>query len=203
MASCLSFSGTRSWSLGISSHRAQRSCIAISSAVLSADQSRKDRTWFFGHYEGLREVTAFSAAGYAPTAAMFGGDFRGIAETIYDPATYSAETRTRQPFPGNVIPQIESTRFRQNRLKYYLPGSSLSQTPNNIFTNPRRSEDDVQSELRVDNSFSTRQTAFAQYIRQRSTIIAPGLMPIPVRSILLKPTMRLYSTRGTHSCANQ
>src|SRR5690349_4616134 len=138
---------------------------------------RKDRTWFFGHYEGLREVTAFSAAGYAPTAAMFAGDFRGIAEIIYDPATYSAETRTRQPFPGNLIPQNRINTVSQNLLKYYLPGSSLSQTPNNIFTNPRRSEDDDQLGVRVDNSFSTRQTAFAQYIRQRSTIIAPGLMP--------------------------
>ena len=60
---------------------------------------------------------------------MFGGDFRGVSEIIYDPATYSPETRTRQPFPGNVIPQNRINPVSQNLLKYYLPGSSLSQSP--------------------------------------------------------------------------
>ncbi|MGH9628559.1 MAG: carboxypeptidase regulatory-like domain-containing protein [Bryobacteraceae bacterium] len=138
---------------------------------------RKDRTWFFGHYEGLREITAFSAAGYAPTAEMFGGDFRGVPETIYDPATYSPETRTRQPFPGNVIPQNRMNPVSQRLLEYYRPGSSLAERPNNVFANPRRRHDDDQFGVRVDNSFTTKQTAFVQYIRQRSTIVAPGLMP--------------------------
>jgi hypothetical protein len=138
---------------------------------------RKDRTWFFGHYEGLRELTALSASGYAPTAAMFGGDFRSVSEIIYDPATYSPESRTRQPFPGNVIPQNRINPVSKKLLDYYLPGTSLSQIPNNVFTNPRRRTDDDQFGVRVDNSFNAKQTAFAQYIRQRSTIVAPGLTP--------------------------
>ncbi|MEJ7608108.1 MAG: carboxypeptidase-like regulatory domain-containing protein [Bryobacteraceae bacterium] len=138
---------------------------------------RKDRTWFFGHYEGLREITAFSAAGYAPTAAMFTGDFRGVPEVIYDPATYSPDTRMRQPFPGNVIPQNRINAVSQRLLEFYRPGSSLTQTPNNVFANPRRRNDDDQFGVRVDNAFSTNQTAFVQYIRQRGTIVAPGLMP--------------------------
>ena len=39
---------------------------------------RKDRVWFHGFYEGLRELRAFSTAGYSPTADMFKGDFAGI-----------------------------------------------------------------------------------------------------------------------------
>lgn len=138
---------------------------------------RTDRTWFFGHYEGLREITAFTAAGYAPTAAMFGGDFRGIAETIYDPATYSPESRTRQPFPGNIIPANRINPVSQRLLTYYIPGSSLAQIPNNVFANPRRSNNDDQFSVRADHSFSANQTGFVQYIRQRGDIVAPGLMP--------------------------
>ncbi|HYO82542.1 MAG TPA: carboxypeptidase-like regulatory domain-containing protein [Bryobacteraceae bacterium] len=136
---------------------------------------RTDRTWFFGHFEGLREITAFSSAGYTPTAAMFSGDFRAISETIYDPATYNPETRTRQPFPGNVIPANRINPVSQSLLAYYLPGSSVSQVPNNVFANPRRRNDDDQYSVRVDHSLSSTQTAFAQYIRQRGTIVAPGL----------------------------
>ena len=38
---------------------------------------QKDRVWFYGFYEGLRELTAFSTAGYSPTQQMFDGRFRG------------------------------------------------------------------------------------------------------------------------------
>jgi hypothetical protein len=41
-----------------------------------------------------------------PTPAMLSGDFSELLpETrIYDPATYDAATRQRQPFPSNIIP---------------------------------------------------------------------------------------------------
>jgi hypothetical protein len=138
---------------------------------------RRDKTWFYGNYEGLREITAFTAAGYSPTGNMFRGDFRELSEIIYDPATYDPQTRTRQPFPDNVIPEGRINPVSRRLLNYYLPGSSLAQRPNNVFANPRRRSDDDQFGVRVDNSFSSSQTAFAQYIRQRSTIVSPGLMP--------------------------
>jgi hypothetical protein len=137
----------------------------------------RDRTWFYGNYEGLREITAFTASGYAPTAAMFTGNFGEIPEIIYDPATYSPTTRTRQPFPNNIIPENRINAVAKRLLEYYLPGSSLSQRPANIFANPRKSNDDDQFGVRVDHSFSSTQNVFAQYIRQRGNMVSPGLMP--------------------------
>src|SRR5205807_3689680 len=59
---------------------------------------RKDKIWFFANYEGLREITGFSARAFAPTAAMFGGNLREVTQMIYDPATFSAPSGVRQPF---------------------------------------------------------------------------------------------------------
>ena len=64
----------------------------------------KDRAWFHVFYEGLREISAFSTAGYRPTQQMFGGNLAGTGHVIFDPLTYDPASGTRQPFPNNVIP---------------------------------------------------------------------------------------------------
>lgn len=137
----------------------------------------KDRTWFFGHYEGLREITAFTAQGYAPTANMFGGNFQETGLPIFDPATYSAAAGTRVAFPNNVIPTTRMNAVSRRLLEYYRPGSSLAQRPNNVFANPRRSVNDDQWSIRVDHAIGQNQNLFAQYMRQRNPIVAPALMP--------------------------
>jgi hypothetical protein len=49
---------------------------------------RRDRILFHTFYEGLRELTVFSAARYSPTEEMFAGNFSATGRVIYDPATY-------------------------------------------------------------------------------------------------------------------
>ena len=66
---------------------------------------RRDRMWFHGFYEGLRELTAFSASGYSPTAEMFGGDFMATGRVIYDPASYRRN-------PG-AVSRFQTSRFRR------------------------------------------------------------------------------------------
>jgi hypothetical protein len=66
---------------------------------------RKDKTFFFGNYEGLRErfprVNTLSVA----TAAMRDGDFTGLPPII-DPLT-------GQPFPNNRVPTTALTSARR------------------------------------------------------------------------------------------
>ena len=59
---------------------------------------RKDRTFFFADYQGLRIQQGVNRVSTVPSAAMRSGDFSEISRTIYDPLT-------GQPFPGNVIPR--------------------------------------------------------------------------------------------------
>ena len=139
---------------------------------------RKDKIWFYGFYEGLREIDGFSSSAYTPTAAMFGGDFRAIPQIIYDPNTYDAQANTRAPFPGNIIPTNRINSVSTNLLKFYLPGSSLAQKPSNVFGNPRNTLNDDQWGVRLDASLTDRQSIYGQFIHQNSPAEQPGLFPL-------------------------
>jgi hypothetical protein len=138
---------------------------------------RKNRLWFYGFYEGLRQLTAFSAGGYTPTTAMFGGNFAALGSVIYDPATYGAATNTREPFPDFRIPTNRINPVSRNLLTYYPPGSSLASVPMNISGSPRNTQDDNQGGLRLDAALSSRSQLFGQYFRQHSPSDQPGLFP--------------------------
>jgi Carboxypeptidase regulatory-like domain len=137
----------------------------------------RDKLWFFGYYEGLRQLQAFSSSAYTPTAAMFGGDFNAIGHPIYDPDTYSAATGTRQPFANNSIPANRINAVSTNLLKYYLPGSSLAQRPSNLFGNPKNTLNDDQWGIRIDSAISSNQTLYGQFIHQNDPAVNPGLFP--------------------------
>ena len=146
--------------------------------VAAGGPLRKDRVWFYGFYEGLRELTAFSAAVYSPTQPMFDGNFGGIKRIIYDPATYDASSGTRRPFPNNVIPASQINPVARNLLKYDIPGTSLASTPSNLHGNPRNTLRDDQGGLRLDAAISPRSQIFIQTFRQTSPSDTPGLYPL-------------------------
>ena len=138
----------------------------------------KDHVWFHSFYEGLRQITGFSVAGYSPTAAMFGGNLAEISSTIYDPDTYSQATGQRRAFPGNIIPLSRINPVSTNLSKYYLPGSSLASQPSNVFGHPRNTLNDDQGGLHLDAAISSRQQLFAELFWQNSPVVQPGLYPI-------------------------
>ncbi len=64
---------------------------------------RKDKTFFFVGYEGLRIAQRETFLYTVPTMAERGGDFTGQPQ-IFDPSTYNPGTGLRQPFLNNMIP---------------------------------------------------------------------------------------------------
>jgi hypothetical protein len=139
---------------------------------------RKNRLWFHAFYEGLRELTAFSVAGYNPTEEMFAGSFRATGRAIYDPASYQPGAAAREPFPEFTIPPNRLNPVARNLLAYYRPGVSLASTPNNFFANPRKSLDDNQGGGRLDVALTPRSQLFGQFFRQTAPSIQPGLFPL-------------------------
>ena len=73
----------------------------------------KNKLFFFGAFEGFRFSTVTPASyNTIPTAQEFQGDFSQLLDqstpvTIYNPMTETCTVTscTRQPFPGNIIPQ--------------------------------------------------------------------------------------------------
>ncbi len=98
----------------------------------------KNKTFFFAAYEGFRNrVGSATQTASVPAEEMYRGDFSnwvnaaGARIPIYDPATLSADRRTRQPFANNQVP---AARFDPNSVKLmqvYQSGPGGVLKPNN------------------------------------------------------------------------
>ena len=140
---------------------------------------RKNKTFFMGSYEGLREIKAVSTALTVPTELERHGDFsqtraaNGQLIQIYNPFTTRVEGTgfVRTPFPGNVIPLELLDSVGKNVVKYY----PLPNTPGAPFTNQGNyassggNSTKINSyDFRVDHNFTDTQRFFARY-SQRAT----------------------------------
>jgi hypothetical protein len=95
----------------------------------------KNKTFWFTSWEWMRQVSATTLQARLPTAEMRNGDMSalmtsaGNAITIYDPWTTDTNTWSRQPFPGNKLPQN-----KQSPLSKYL--LAVTQAPTLTGVNP-------------------------------------------------------------------
>jgi hypothetical protein len=100
---------------------------------------RRGKTFFMGGYQGFYENIPFPVTRTVPTAAQLRGDFsqtttaNGTPILIYDPATTSCTANfsscTRQPFPGNIIPESRWSPIAKSLLQY-IPKENA--TPSNL-----------------------------------------------------------------------
>ena len=132
----------------------------------------RNRTFFFANYEGMRERQGNTVSRTSPTAAMLGGDFSAIANTLYDPLTTAGGTR--QPFAGNRIPS--------NRLSpqaaYFNKYLTTAATPSGVVTfSPSTAVNEDQITAKFDQTFSDRHRAFVRYSLNDNRLTEPGSTP--------------------------
>jgi hypothetical protein len=155
----------------------------------------RDRVFFFGDYEGFRSLQGTpTSVNTVPTPAERTGDFSGIAQQIFDPASIvatpgTASGYTRTAFPGNKIPSNRFDSVTSRLIQAYpLPTSLSSPLINNESTNPVRTSNYDSYDGRVDYTMGPSDTAFLQFMDQRAFIITPstfGPLSIPGISGLL------------------
>lgn len=105
----------------------------------------KNRTFFFGGYEGLRERSPRTFTTSVPTAAMRAGDFSGQAQLI-DPLS-------GLPFQNNIVP---TTRIdpKAKQLFDRIPLPNLPGLVNNHTTNVKNDSDINRYFVRLDHKLS-------------------------------------------------
>jgi hypothetical protein len=114
----------------------------------------KNRTFFFGAYEGFRQSVASQSTGLAPTTAQLNGNFQGF-NTIYNPATGIA-------FPQNTIPASQISPVAALYAKTNFPtGPYVASGNNYIDSSPTHLRQDNYS-IRVDQTFGNHDTLFAR-----------------------------------------
>jgi hypothetical protein len=137
----------------------------------------KNKLFYFGNYEGYRQVSTATATALTPTAAMFGGDFSAAGlPPIYDPTTYNPITGQRSQFPSNKIPSGRINTTDMGLLAFYTAGASTTGNSNVTGTTATTLNSD-QFTTRVDLSLNEKN----QFFGQGSWLNAPdtqgGLFP--------------------------
>jgi hypothetical protein len=144
----------------------------------------RNRTFFFGDFEGtrVRQQRVFNVT--VPTAAMRDGNFSGflgprlgndaagrevLQGQIYDPQSgrVVASQQVRDPFPNNVVPR---TRMDAPALKLleYWPQPTLSTQTQNFVRATATGSDTNRFDLRGDHQISSGHKAFARFSRLRT-----------------------------------
>jgi len=150
---------------------------------------RKDKTFFFGSYEGFRQREGQTTVQTVPTAANIQGDFSAPGTpTIYDPTTTCGAPAnpggptppacasgvalyTRQLFAGNILPNGTNIPGVPSRLdptstilaKDIYPLPNQPGLINNFVNNYSIGGDNDQVNARLDQNVSDKQHIFGRY----------------------------------------
>ncbi|MEX2264626.1 MAG: TonB-dependent receptor [Bryobacteraceae bacterium] len=185
----------------------------------------RNRTFFFGGYEGLRERSQRTSAATIPDGAQIGGDFSrtlnaaGQPVVLYDPLTTTRDAAgafVRGPFPGNRLPSDRIDPVAAKLLTFYPRPNTSGQGPanlNNFIAAAAGATDDDNFDARVDHVISPRQNIYGRVsyrdYRQVNpnfygTIGQPGARAVPRPghsaainySFAMKPNLLAETTYG-------
>ncbi len=127
----------------------------------------KNKTYFFFSYEGYRfPQTSDASQQTIPLPEMLNGDFSnwklpsGALVPIYDPSTTRSDGKggfTRDPFPGNVIPQNRLSPLSRAIAKYYPAPNAPGLVRNYVSpgSEPKKRIENAYT-TKIDHSFGTK-----------------------------------------------
>ena len=128
---------------------------------------KKNKTFFFGNFEGNRIRQGITKVATEPTAAFKSGNFSALPTIIYDPATLHSVNGVliRDPFPGNIIPTNRITSAGQAVANLYPdPNTPSTSVASGLYTSsPTKVDDFNQFTVRVDHRFNDNHSIFARY----------------------------------------
>jgi outer membrane receptor protein involved in Fe transport len=139
----------------------------------------KDRTFFFGSFEGTRIRAGETSIATVPTLAYRSGNMTG-ARPLFDPAStrVTGASGTRTAFPNNQIPASQVDPVAAKVIALY-PAPNLSGITNNHFFSGARSDDTNQVDARLDHNISQSHRLFGRYSRRMYDAVDPGPLPLP------------------------
>lgn len=151
---------------------------------------RKDKTFFFGSFEGTRTRLGRSFTATVPVAEVRDGNFSRI-RPIFDPATAvgTPTSFTRQPFAGNIVPKNRWDPLFPKLLALYPRATDESKIANNHFYVGSESNDVNTYDLKGDHNISDRSRVSGRYSRRDRDRYEPGPLPMPADGALATTTV--------------
>ena len=150
----------------------------------------KNKTFFMGSFEGLRERSFAERLTTVPTDRERTGDFTNTRASatqvinIFDPSTTrpnpTGAGSIRDLFPGNAIPVNRFDPVARNAMAYYPRANQVGDPGtfrNNFYNNGAAKIDTNNFDFRVDHNLSDRQRLFGRFSTRRSFNGPPQLFP--------------------------
>ncbi len=132
----------------------------------------RNRTFFFGDYEGTRIRETGTIISTIPTMRMRSGDFGELApKQIKDPTT-------QQPFANNVIPASRIDPVAQRLIRLYPEPMTSGLASNYTYLSPRNQDVD-KWDVRIDQNLGSQDTAFWRLSKQDVNVPDTPSLPAP------------------------
>jgi hypothetical protein len=138
----------------------------------------RDRTHFFGSYQGFRTNSGATYLSTVPSARMRAGDFSEVNRAIYDPTT-------GLPFPGNIIPLDRWDPVSRAIVQQLIPEpntggtrGATGQTVNNYLINPTLERQDNQFDGKINHRINDKNSFFVRYSYQKTHRVLPATLPV-------------------------
>lgn len=140
----------------------------------------KNRTFFYGAYEGDRLRQPGTSLYRVPTDANYRGDFSDWPTQIYNPFSTRPDPNKpgayiRDPFPGNQIPVSLFNKGMLYYAKTILPAPIATGVPNTNAIASIPTVNDINSyQARIDHNFSQRDFLYGRFSGRPSTQTSSG-----------------------------
>ncbi len=138
----------------------------------------KNKLFYFGNAEGIREVKALTTISSVPWAELRAGNFAG-RRPAFDPASRSRqpnETITAQQFPGNIVPATRIDPVIAKAMAYW-PTPNLGGTTRNFLNNESQRFNDDQYLARIDYLQSPGLSWYGRYSYAKDREYGPAAIP--------------------------
>ena len=135
---------------------------------------KRDKLFFFGDYQGSRDISGQTNVVTMPTLAFRGGNLSASPSIIYDPKTGTATGTGRTPFGGNIIPTGRISPIAAKLLSF-LPPPTNGALSNNFQEDTVQSKPMDQFDTKIDYVVGANDRLFVRYSFQRATVFDPGL----------------------------
>src|SRR6266849_2719243 len=182
-----SFCATSNWMRATTSCRQpppSRFCSATSTGPPWGGRVIRNKTFFFGSWEGTRQNQGATLVTTLPSAALKAGTFTGAGvRPVFDPATLANNPNgagfVRTQFPGNAIPASRIDP-RSAKLTALIPEVNIAGAANNFVSNPIQVLKRDPLDFRVDQNFSDRDKVFVRYSHYNLSFVNPGPFAPPL-----------------------
>ncbi len=130
---------------------------------------RKNKLFFFGSWEGMRERSNYSKLASVPTDPQRAGNFSALPVTLYDPSTGTATGAGRTPFPNNTIPVTEQSPIIL-KMQSLIPEPNLPGTTSNYYDSApvRFNRDNV--DAKVNWNLSDKSMLWTKYSAMKALV---------------------------------